>query len=153
MPISVASPPSLRGIASPLQAVVRAALASQGLRGGDISVLLTDDRQLRELNRRYRGVDRATDVLSFGGSDARSGKAVSGDLAISLERMTEQSRRYRVSPGRELARLVAHGTLHLAGLDHQRPTERRRMRAHEARVLRACITHIRRLDGVLSGAV
>jgi probable rRNA maturation factor len=139
MPISVATPRSPRGLAAPLRALIRSTLALEGLRAGEIGVVLARDAELRELNRRWRGIDRATDVLSFpyGGPGSRKTPAVSGDLVISLDRLIEQARRYRVSRGRELARLVIHGTLHLAGHDHHRAGERRRMRKAEARALRA----------------
>lgn len=158
MPISVASPRSPRGLAAPLRALIRSTLALEDLRPGEIGVVLTGDAELRELNRRWRGIDRATDVLSFPYEGSRgptvralrsaSSPQISGDLAISLDRLVEQARRYRVSRGRELARLVIHGTLHLAGHDHHRPAERRRMRLAEARALRAARAAIDRLERV-----
>ena len=147
MPISVESRPRLTGIAAPLRALVGAALAVEGRRPGAITVLLTDDAALRALNQRWRGLDRATDVLSFI-YDERRGR-VNGDLAISLERMREQARRYRVTPGRELARLAVPGALHLAGLDHARPAERLHMRRREQRTLRTCAASVRALDRAL----
>jgi len=98
--------------------------------------VLTDDAASRDLNRRWRGIDHATDVLSFG--YGRNGRRVEGDLVISLDRLRAQAKRYRVTPGRELARLVIHGTLHLAGHDHHRAAERLRMRRIERAALRAC---------------
>ncbi len=171
MPISVATPPRLRRLAPALRAIVRAALARDGFRAGEIAIVLTGDAELRALNQRWRGLDRATDVLSFDYGDsrvpaeptlvlelgrkraarARSPRAVvSGDLVISLDRMAEQARRYRVSRGRELARLVIHGALHLAGHDHHRPGERRLMRASEERALRAAAAQVRRLDAAFA---
>ena len=151
MPISVASRPRLPGVAAPLRALVAAALAVVQRRPGEIAVVLSDDATLRALNRRWRGIDRATDVLSFPYAERRGG-AVDGDLAISLERMTEHAKRYRVTRGRELARLVVHGALHLAGLDHHRPSERVHMRRREQRALRAGAAEIRRLDRALARA-
>src|SRR6266700_968802 len=106
--------------------LVRATLEREGRRAGEIAIVLTRDPEIRALNRRWRGIDRATDVLSFGydAPSPRRPAAISGDLVISLECMHEQAKRYRVTPGRELARLAVHGALHLAGLDHQRPAER-----------------------------
>ena len=168
MPVSVASSPSVTRLAAPLRALVTLALALEGRRAGEIGVLLTDDRAVRELNRRWRGIDRATDVLSFGddeapalaphrrrgalGAPAAPGR-VSGDLAISLDRLRVQARRYRVTPGRELARLVIHGVLHLAGFDHRRPAERRTMRARESRTLQSAGREIARLDRALRARV
>src|SRR5262245_55656683 len=99
MPISVATPRNLRGLGAPLSAIVRRALAGEGLRAGEIAVVLTSDAELRALNRQWRGIDRATDVLSFSsdgppaeprlalnlGRRSRATRAISGDLAISLD--------------------------------------------------------------------
>lgn len=156
MPISVKSPRSAAGLAPALRALVRSALALEGAVPGEIAIVLSDDAELRALNRRWRGIDRATDVLSFpyeeaptGGAPTRVRRGVSGDLVISLDRMEEQAKRYRVTRGLELARLVIHGTLHLAGLDHHRAAERRTMRAREDEALRGVAAGIRRLDGML----
>src|SRR5580765_4178297 len=145
MPISVATPPSLRGLSAPLRVIVRRVLAAEGRKAGEIAIVLTGDSELRELNRRWRGIDRATDVLSF---PYEAGRAISGDLVISLDRVREQAKRYRVSLGRELARLVIHGALHLAGHDHHRAGERRFMRSRESLGLRGAKVEIARLDAV-----
>lgn len=144
MPISVAGPRSPRGVSSPLAALVRGTLALEGRRAGEIAIVLTGDVELRALNRRWRDLDRATDVLSFGddadGAPTRTtsgSRPVHGDLAISMDRVREQARRFRVPRERELARLVVHGVLHLAGLDHHTAVERRQMRAREERALRS----------------
>lgn len=148
MPVSVVSPRGLARAAAPLRALVLAALALEGRGAGEVSVALADDAALRALNRDWRGLDRATDVLSFG-YDGGEGP-VSGDIAVSLERVREQAKRFRVSPGRELARVVVHGALHLAGLDHGHTAARRRMRAREDRVLRAGREAIATLDAALA---
>ena len=134
MPISVASRSRLPGLAVPLRAIV-----------------LTDDAESRTLNRSWRGIDRATDVLSFGYDDApMESHVVSGDLVVSLDRLFEQARRFRVTPGEELARLVIHGTLHLCGHDHHRAGERTRMRAREARVMRGSRAYGRAMTKALA---
>ena len=148
MPISAKSPPSAPGVTAPLAALVRAALALEGRRPGELGIVLTGDAPVRELNRRWRGLDRATDVLSFG-YDERPGRFVNGDVIVSMDRAVEQARRFRVTLGRELARLVIHGALHLAGLDHRTVAERRRMRAHESRLLEAGAVHVRALERAL----
>ena len=167
MPISVASPaPRRHGLANPLRALVRAAVTLEGRRPGEITVVLERDARLRELNRRFRGLDRATDVLAFDYAPApraaalrgakRTGSPprapVSGDILVSLDRMEAQAKRFRVTRGRELARLVVHGALHLAGLDHHAPAERARMRRGEALALRACAAQIRALERALDRA-
>jgi probable rRNA maturation factor len=143
--ISIRSSNGLPGLSAPLRAIVRGTLALQGARAGEIGVRLSFDPELRALNRRWRGIDRATDVLSFPYQDAAA-QAISGDLVISMDRAVEQARRYRVSLGRELARLVIHGTLHLAGHDHHRAGERLRMREAESRAMRETRASIRALD-------
>ncbi len=151
MPVSVVSPRGLTGVAAPLRATVLAALALEGRRAGEVAVVLADDAKLRELNRQWRDLDRTTDVLSFG-YDEGGDDEVDGDIVVSLERVREQAKRFRVTPGRELARVVVHGALHLAGLDHQGSAERRRMRLREDRVLRAARETIAELDEALKPA-
>jgi probable rRNA maturation factor len=151
MPISAKSPRSLSAVTAPLKALVRAALAREGRRAGELGIVLTGDAPVRELNCRWRGLDRATDVLSFG-YDPTPGRFVNGDIIVSMDRVAEQARRFRVTRGRELARLVVHGALHLAGLDHRTAAQRRAMRAREAGLLRAGASHIRALERVLDGA-
>jgi len=154
MAITLTVPSELRGLATPLRALVRATLAGEGRRSGDIGLVLTDDAALRALNREWRGIDRATDVISFAYDEAPDGRpvprrVVNGDLAISMDRTREQARRFRVTLGQELARLVIHGTLHLAGRDHQRAAERREMRAREERALRVQRGTVTALDRIL----
>ncbi len=154
MALSVAAPPDLRGLAAPLRAVVRAALAAEKRTIGELAIVLTDDADLRVLNCQWRGIDRATDVLSFSYDEDRParGRAVNGDVVVSLDRVKAQARRFRVSTGHELARLIVHGALHLAGLDHERGPERAAMRRREDRALRACRTPIAALERALGGA-
>ena len=148
MPISAGSPLSLPGVATPLATLVRKALALEGRHPGELGIVLTGDAPVRELNRRWRGLDRATDVLSFG-YDETPGRFVNGDLIVSMDRVTEQARRFRVTRGRELARLVIHGALHLAGLDHRTPSERTRMRARENVLLRGAAAQVKALERAL----
>ncbi len=160
MPISVRTPRSLAGLAPALRTLVRNALRSEGRTVGEVGLALADDALLRALNRDYRGLDKATDVLSFGydetgeplspstdGAAVHASKRtpVHGDLVISLDRVRAQARRFRVSEGEELARLVVHGALHLAGLDHERPAERRAMRAREDAVLASAAAPVKTL--------
>ena len=148
MPTSAKSPLELPGVSAPLAALVRAALALEGRRPGELGIVLTGDAPVRELNRRWRGLDRATDVLSFG-YDERPGRFVNGDLIVSMDRVAEQAVRFKVSRGRELARLVIHGALHLAGLDHQTQSQRARMRTRETRLLRAATAQVKALERAL----
>jgi probable rRNA maturation factor len=157
MPISVKTPASLAKLAAPLRSLVQSALELERRRAGEVGVVLADDALLRELNRDYRGLDKTTDVLSFAydeGSEeilpigpADPKRPVNGDLIVSMDRVREQAVRFGVSEGQELARLVVHGTLHLAGLDHQQPADRRQMRAREDEALAAAAATVRALEG------
>jgi len=92
---------------------------------GSVSVLLTSDERIRELNRQFRGKNSATDVLSFPavawefeGSNAPKPSSA-GDLAISLETAARQAASLGHSLAVEVKVLILHGALHLAGLDHE----------------------------------
>jgi len=87
---------------------------------GQVTVLLTSDAAMRDLNRRFRGKNKATDVLSFPAERlVRGTERVAGDLAISVETARRQSAEQGHSLGTELKVLMLHGLLHLAGYDHE----------------------------------
>jgi probable rRNA maturation factor len=139
MPITLAKPGADRTPLPPtarvrFAAYARRVLAREGVTRADVSVVFGDDALLRSLNARYRGIDRATDVLSFTWADEGPGgrrRALEGELVLSTARIAAQARRYRHSAGAELLRLVTHGLLHLCGHDHVKAGERRVMRAAE----------------------
>ena len=121
-----------------LRKLATIALAGHEAGGGYelVGIALVTDREMRQLNAAYRRIDRTTDVLSFDLRPVRSpGEPRSGEIVISTDRVLVQARRYRVTPARELARLLVHGLLHLAGHDHMAAGERARMRAAERTVL------------------
>lgn len=88
----------------------------------ELSVLITDDEEIRRLNRQYRSVDRPTDVLSFSqleGEESLKEGNILGDVVISWDRAESQSREYGHHVQEELERLLVHGMLHLFGYDHE----------------------------------
>jgi probable rRNA maturation factor len=98
----------------------------------EVSVLLTDDKEIRILNRDYRQTDKATDVLSFSmleGEGARFAGDVLGDIVLSITTATRQAREAKRPLLDEATMLVAHGLLHLLGWDHRTASEDRKMRA------------------------
>ena len=103
----------------------------------DMSIVLTDDRQLHELNLDYLGVDAPTDVLSFpaGEVDPETESLYLGDLAISIPRATQQAQNGGHPVEAEAQLLVVHGTLHLLGYDHSTDEEKSVMWAEQAKVL------------------
>ena len=82
------------------------------------TIAFVSDRQIKELNRRFRGIDKATDVLSFPVGDETSGETNLGDIAISLERASIQAQENQLTLDEEIAQLILHGLLHLCGYDH-----------------------------------
>ena len=119
-----------------------------------ISVRLCDDPAIAVINQRHRGIDRATDVLSFpsvlypngktAGTclsllrrefDDETGACFLGDLIISVPHIFSQAQEYGHSPEREAAYLLVHGICHLMGYDHMTEDDRARMRAMEEKVL------------------
>jgi len=87
----------------------------------NVNVLLTGSTELRALNRRFRGMDKATDVLSFPSPESfRKLARIAGELAISLDVARENANHLGHSIAEEVKILVLHGILHLAGFDHER---------------------------------
>ena len=137
-----------------LEKTARACLRTEGI---DLpayaQVRVTGDAEIREINREYRGVDRATDVLSFPSTDCgpnktlgtcpqklmrerdETGRCFLGDIVISLPRAEEQAREYGHSLQRELSYLTAHALFHLMGYDHMCDQDKERMRTMEEKAL------------------
>lgn len=108
--------------------------------GAELSVVLSDDETVRELNLRYRGIDRPTDVLSFAAdrSDAPEGEPVYlGDLILSLPTIERQARDEQRTVEDEVLLAVVHGTLHLLGYDHDTADGQEAMWAVQAKALAA----------------
>lgn len=111
----------------------------------EVSVLITTDAVIRNLNRQYRGQDRPTDVLSFSLRERRHSRdplppdpSLLGDLVVSWPQVKRQARAQGQAASRELDWVLIHGLLHLLGYDHARPSQARRMRALELALLGAC---------------
>lgn len=128
-----------RGLCADAERLMRAA----GLPDCELSLTLTSDRAIRGLNRDYRGIDAATDVLSFSQIE-QAGKVSDpltvknragfplGDVVISIDTAIRQAREYRIGPPSRLRKLLIHGFLHLLGYDHERSrADARRMFARE----------------------
>ena len=109
----------------------------------EVNVLLTNNEEIHKINKEYRGIDRATDVLSFplfeGGDveDAFDGEEYQlGDVVLSLERARAQSELYGHSFEREVAFLCVHSALHLMGYDHERgESDEQDMRRRQREIL------------------
>lgn len=120
----------------------------------EVNILLTDNEQIRIINRENRDIDAPTDVLSFPMIDFRepedfslveehpedyfnsdTGELNLGDIVISMDKVYEQAKEYGHSPERELAFLTAHSMLHLSGYDHVEEKERSMMEQKQEEIL------------------
>lgn len=125
----------------PLADEVVADAAAQTLRlegsAGEVSIVLADDAELRELNRQYLDVDAPTDVLSFpsGEVDPETGETYLGDVILSVPQAQAQASAAGHSLEAEVQLLVVHGVLHLLGYDHAEAADKAGMWAAQARAL------------------
>lgn len=140
-----------------MQTAADCALYTEGVtRECAVSIRLCDDEAIHEINREFRDVDRATDVLSFptvnypfGVTAGQADKylrleyddelnaCMLGDLILSVPHVLAQAEEYGHSPERECAYLLVHGLCHLMGYDHIEDDDKRRMRAMEEKILTA----------------
>ena len=145
-----------RGLGHPeasalVKEAVRAALAAEGVSEPClVGVVFTDDEGIRRVNREFRGVDRATDVLSFPMNELHPGDfdpdaceydyerecILLGDMVISMERCAAQAEEFGHSFAHEVQYLAVHSTLHLLGYDHVDEGEmKKQMRAREKEIM------------------
>ena len=120
----------------------------------EISLLLTHNDEIHEMNLEHRRIDRSTDVLSFpmlefdhpgdfsiideetaDVFDPESGELMLGDIVISVDKVLEQAQEYGHSPKREYAFLIAHSMLHLCGYDHMDDEERKVMEEKQREIM------------------
>ena len=145
--------PAPEGALALMEAVASACAQTEGIGRCQACAVLTDDADIRALNAAARGIDAATDVLSFPQTDfpngtARdypkrlrrqldpdTGRAHLGDVVISVERAQAQAAAYGHSLARELGYLLAHGLCHLMGYDHLCEADKARMRTAEESAL------------------
>lgn len=108
----------------------------------EVGLILTDDNDIRLINKTYRGIDSPTDVLSFPMyekdeiKDALKSECMLGDIIISVPTMKAQAKEYGHSDTRELAFLFTHGILHLLGFDHVEEKEREEMESLSEEILK-----------------
>ena len=127
-----------------------AVLSKLGKESWDLSMLFCDDAFIRGLNQQYRDRDEATDVLSFEQGTTYRGqegeeRVLAGDIVISMQALERNSADFGVSLDEELQRLVLHGILHLAGMDHEDNDPGRGMLQFQERLL----AELRNQGGIL----
>jgi len=125
-----------------IRRVVQRILTSLGLHEVEISLLLVDDKQIRELNRRFLCRDKPTNVLAFSmkeGEFSALHPHLLGDLVISIETARRQSRQSGLNEMEMITLLVIHGILHLLGYEHEgRKKEAREMAAKQKELFQKC---------------
>lgn len=99
---------------------------------GAVTLIFCENALVRDLNKRFRKLDKVTDVLSFNYSEPE----VFGEIYIATLQAKEQAPRWKNTYYKELRRLVVHGSLHLAGFDHLQAAERKIMRSREETYLK-----------------
>src|SRR5215470_9664653 len=115
--IEVVNRQRIRKIASTKWAEqIRGMLDALGKPDSSVTVAFVSDKKIRALNRQFRGIDKATDVLSF---PSDSGDGQLGDIAISIETAARQAIQSGLTLNGEIAQLLLHGLLHLSGYDHE----------------------------------
>ncbi len=120
------------------EATVRAAItaaASHSTQSGEVSILLTDDSSVRELNRQWRGLDKPTNVLSFPAPKTAAGFL--GDIVIAYETLSRESTDEDRDFLHHLTHLTVHGFLHLIGYDHQTDAQADAMEGLESKIMTA----------------
>lgn len=127
--------------------VLKRAIEEEGLYSTKlyINVILTNPNNIKQINRKYRNIDRPTDVLSFPMFEKEEIQVlkdkktqipeVLGDIIVSIEKVKEQAVEYGHGFERELSYMIIHGFYHLMGYDHMTEEEKKQMREKEEKVL------------------
>ncbi len=100
----------------------------EGSKIQNLNFLIVGDKRMIHFNKTYLNHDYSTDIITFDNSE---NKKISGDIVISIERVKENSKKYKVKLEDELRRVMAHGLLHLLGYDDKNEKEKKRMRKKE----------------------
>jgi probable rRNA maturation factor len=118
--------------------------------GFSLTILITGDQEIQELNQKYREIDRPTDVLSFpsGFMDPESNATYLGDVVISYPQAVIQAEQRGHPVESELQLLVIHGTLHLLGYDHGEPKQKKQMWTLQDEILKRLDVRIDALEDV-----
>jgi probable rRNA maturation factor len=123
-----------------IKAVIRRALAqaaaeTRSTAGGELAIVLTDDSAIRTLNRDWRGIDKATNVLSFPAKN-NGPQPHLGDIVLAFETIEREAKSEHKPLVHHLAHLAVHGFLHLVGYNHERDKDAHEMEQAERDILR-----------------
>lgn len=143
------------GAAARARDAVREAAAMLSTPAAELAIVLTDDSAIRLLNRAWRGVDAATDVLSFPTARRGGRPPLIGDIVLAYETIAAEARAQQKSFADHVAHLAVHGFLHLLGYDHAARAEAAAMQRLERAILRRLAIpdpYRTAADGMTSGA-
>ena len=135
------------GLKAVMRKAVRLALKYKNLKTTDpyeVSVIFVDEARIREINKDFRHIDRATDVISFAFADGVGSEFAPyllGDIFICTDVVANHAAKYGTTFDEEMTFMVVHGILHLLGFDHHRKKEREEMRTAENIVMRQLYPH------------
>ena len=126
-----------------IENIIRESLSTENFTENiEVSISLVDNKEIHELNKKFRNMDKPTDVLSFPLLDFSeevnfSNFIVLGDIVVSVERVREQAKEYGHSFEREFGFMLAHSMLHLLGYDHETEEDEKQMFAKQDAILNA----------------
>lgn len=125
-----------RALRALLQRAVEAAAAELSTSAAELAIVLTDDSAIRVLNRKWRGIDAPTNVLSFPAEVPAGAPPLLGDIVLAYETVAREARRDGKPFAHHAAHLAVHGFLHLCGYDHERDSDAETMEQLERTILR-----------------
>jgi len=122
-----------------LKKIIIHALEKEKLNNIEFSIIIVDNKKIKEINKEYRSIDKETDVITFALEDEewgfKSKIRVLGDIYISIDKAKEQAKEYNHSLKRELCFLGVHGFLHLLGYDHMNVEDEKKMFLKQKEIL------------------
>ncbi len=102
----------------------------------EVSLSFVNNKEIKELNMKYRGKDYSTDVLSFPLNEEVEDLIILGDIIVSIDKVIQQSEEFNHSFERELTYLIIHGMFHLLGYDHLKEEDKKIMRDKEKKIIK-----------------
>ena len=125
-----------KGLAPTVRRAVEAALAHRKVKKVALTIVLSNDAEVKTLNRDYRGKNKPTNVLSFPDGTVVDGVKQLGDIILAFETMAREAEEQKKKLKDHVTHLTIHGVLHLLGFDHEIEAEAKTMERHEITILK-----------------